>query len=213
MTPRRNTKVDILEASLRLFARNGFEATSMRNIAAAVGIQPASLYKHYVSKQAIFDAIVEHMDQQYSRATFAIGLPEGSTKAQAFNYATAPAERMAAISESMFRYWTEDEYATLFRRMLTIEQFRSTEKGALYHKYFTSDPIAWQEDLFAAMIEAGFFAEDNPKLLALEFFAPLMLLIQTSDGITNEEERAQLIDLVRTHVVRFGARHSCTPTP
>ena len=46
-------KRQILQASLRLFARAGFEATGMREIAAAVGIQPASVYKHFAGKQAI----------------------------------------------------------------------------------------------------------------------------------------------------------------
>ena len=72
MTPRRNTKEDILQASLRLFARAGFEATGMREIAAAVGIQPASVYKHFAGKQAILDAIVERMDERYNLTAAAI---------------------------------------------------------------------------------------------------------------------------------------------
>lgn len=208
MTPRRNTKEDILQASLRLFARAGFEATGMREIAAAVGIQPASVYKHFAGKQAILDAIVERMDERYSQAAAAIGLPEGGVDEQARGYAATPVAQMAELGEAMFRCWTEDGFATLFRQMLTVEQYRTPELGALYRRYFIKAPLAWQETLFASLMEAGAFERDDPKLLALEFFAPLMLLIQASDGATEASTHERLVDLARQHVIRFGARHA-----
>ena len=104
MTPRRNTKEDILQASLRLFARAGFEATGMREIAAAVGIQPASVYKHFACKQAILDALVRRMDERYELASAAIGLPEGSVDEQVRDYAVTPVAQMADLGEGMFRY-------------------------------------------------------------------------------------------------------------
>ena len=145
MTPRRNTKEDILQASLRLFARAGFEATGMRAIAATVGIQPASVYKHFTGKQAILDAIVERMDERYNLTAAAIGMPEGGVDEQARGYAATPVSQMADLGEAMFRYWAEDEFATLFRQMLTVEQYRTPELGALYRRYFIETPLAWQE--------------------------------------------------------------------
>ena len=62
---RGNTKQEILEASLELFSVQGFEATSISQIANAVGIRKASLYSHFDSKQAILDAIVKEVLQQY----------------------------------------------------------------------------------------------------------------------------------------------------
>ena len=53
-----NTKQEILEAALELFSVQGFEATSISQIASAVGIRKASLYSHFESKQAILDALV-----------------------------------------------------------------------------------------------------------------------------------------------------------
>ena len=41
------TKEDILLAALRLFARDGYEATSTGAIAGALGMTKAALYKHY----------------------------------------------------------------------------------------------------------------------------------------------------------------------
>ena len=58
---RGNTKQEILEASLELFSVQGFEATSISQIAGAVGIRKASLYSHFESKQAILDALVKEV--------------------------------------------------------------------------------------------------------------------------------------------------------
>ena len=62
---RGNTKQEILEASLELFSVQGFEATSISQIAEAVGIRKASLYSHFESKQAILDALVKNVLAQY----------------------------------------------------------------------------------------------------------------------------------------------------
>ena len=63
---RGNTKQDILEASLELFSVQGFEATSISQIASAVGIRKASLYSHFESKQAILDALMKDVLDQYA---------------------------------------------------------------------------------------------------------------------------------------------------
>ena len=54
-----NTKQEILKAALDLFSRQGFEATSISQIAGVVGIQKASLYSHFANKQAILEALVK----------------------------------------------------------------------------------------------------------------------------------------------------------
>ena len=63
---RGNTKQEILEASLDLFSVQGFEATSISQIANAVGIRKASLYSHFENKQAILDSLVKDVLDQYA---------------------------------------------------------------------------------------------------------------------------------------------------
>ena len=62
---RGNTKQEILEAALELFSVQGFESTSISQIASAVGIRKASLYSHFESKQALLDALVQEVLKQY----------------------------------------------------------------------------------------------------------------------------------------------------
>ena len=62
-----NTKRVILEAALELFSVQGCEATSIAQIADAVGVRKSSLYSHFDGKQAILDAPVQEALEQYDR--------------------------------------------------------------------------------------------------------------------------------------------------
>lgn len=53
------TRQEILNTALELFSVQGYEATSVSQIADAVGIRKASLYSHFTSKQEILDALIQ----------------------------------------------------------------------------------------------------------------------------------------------------------
>lgn len=53
------TRRRVQRAALDLFTRQGYDATSMREIADAVGVNKASLYYHFASKQAILQSLVD----------------------------------------------------------------------------------------------------------------------------------------------------------
>jgi AcrR family transcriptional regulator len=59
------TKERILLASASLFARDGYFGVSVKDIANAVGIKPASLYNHYESKEALWKAVLERIQELY----------------------------------------------------------------------------------------------------------------------------------------------------
>ena len=61
-----NTREEILEAALDLFSVNGYEATSISQLADAVGIRKASLYSHFANKQDILDTVVETVLKGYA---------------------------------------------------------------------------------------------------------------------------------------------------
>ena len=56
-----DTKEKILMTALRLFARDGYEAVSVRTIAEELGMTKGALYRHYKNKRDIFNSIVERM--------------------------------------------------------------------------------------------------------------------------------------------------------
>ena len=59
------SKRRILDEALKLFAINGYEATSIEQITNAVGIRKSSLYSHFKSKKEILELLVDEIKEQY----------------------------------------------------------------------------------------------------------------------------------------------------
>lgn len=61
-----NRKEEILIVALHLFARDGYEAVSVSQIAGKLDMTKGALYRHYKSKREIFDCIVQRMENLIS---------------------------------------------------------------------------------------------------------------------------------------------------
>ena len=140
-----DTKEAILTAALTLFAANGYEAVSVSQIAGRLGITKGALYRHYQNKRDIFDHILSRMEDMDLQQAKKFDLPEKAPEEDSSAYARASVQRLAEFSKAQYRYWTENEFASLFRRMLTLEQFRSREMQALYQNYLVSGPVRYVE--------------------------------------------------------------------
>ena len=53
------TKRKIFETSMKLFAEKGYDATSIEEITATVGVAKGTLYYHFSSKEEIFNFLIE----------------------------------------------------------------------------------------------------------------------------------------------------------
>jgi TetR/AcrR family transcriptional regulator len=53
------TRAAVLDAAERLFARRGYAATRLEDVAEAVGVKRAALFYHFRDKQALYDAVIE----------------------------------------------------------------------------------------------------------------------------------------------------------
>ena len=80
-----------------------------------------ALYRHYKSKRDIFDCIVHHMEQQDGEQARENEVPEESIEKTPEEYHNVSLDDFVKYSKSMFEYWTEDDFASSFRKMLTIE--------------------------------------------------------------------------------------------
>ena len=88
----------------------------------------------------------------------------------------------AGYSKSMFLYWTEDDFASSFRKMLTLEQFRSEEMQQLYQQYLVSGPSEYVKDLFEHM------GISPAKELAAQFYAVMFFFYSMYDGAKDKDE-------------------------
>ena len=175
-----NRKEEILIVALHLFAREGYEAVSVSQIAGELDMTKGALYRHYKSKRDIFDCIVQRMEQQDSEQARQNEVPEESIEKVPEEYQNVSVEDFVGYSKSMFEYWTEDDFASSFRKMLTIEQFRSEEMQNLYQQYLVSGPAEYVKDLFKNM------EIKNPEENAIKFYANMFIYYSVYDGAADK---------------------------
>ena len=120
-----DTKKSILLSALGLFARDGYEAVPVSAIAGELGITKGALYKHYKNKRDIFDSIVSRMERHDAERANEFQMPTGSVSNMEEEYLRVTVDRLVEYGKAQFRYWTQDSFASSFRRMLTLEQYRS----------------------------------------------------------------------------------------
>ncbi len=183
-----DTKERILLTSLALFAQRGYEAVSVNDIAGAMGMTKGALYRHYENKRAIFDSILARMAQQDGMHARAHDLPQGAMETDRPAYETASAADIVSFSRTMFRYWTEDPFAAPFRRMLTVEQYHSSEMARLFQQYLAAGPMGYTADLFLTL------GLSDPVRRAAEFYGPMFLLYSVYDGAEDKAAVTALLD-------------------
>lgn len=196
-----NTKEKILMTALRLFARNGCEAVSVGDIAADLNMAKSALYKHYKNKRAVFDGIVAKMFEIDAERARLSGVPEQKRADDPAAYAKTTFENLKRFTIAQFEFWTRDEFARDFRKMLTLEQYRDPESAKLLRDCLTRGPVLYTADIFREMMDAGTLTRADPEQLALEYCAPLCLLIALSDG-GDPDSRAER--MLERHIDRFA---------
>jgi AcrR family transcriptional regulator len=105
--PRAERREQILDAATRAFARTGFAATKLEEIAAEAGITQVILYRHFESKTDMYLAV---LDRALHRLDSAIGLGD-------FDDSSAPSLLQAAAADP-------DGYRLLFRHAAREPEFR-----------------------------------------------------------------------------------------
>ena len=175
-----NRKEEILIVALHLFARDGYEAVSVSQIAGELDMTKGALYRHYKSKRDIFDCIVQRMEQQDGEQAAEYDMPEEEKEKMPEKYENVSRDDFVEYSKSMFEYWTEDDFASSFRKMLTIEQFRSEEMQNLYQQYLVSGPAEYVKDLFKNM------EIKNSEETAVQFYANMFFYYSMYDGVVDK---------------------------
>ncbi|WP_172135488.1 TetR/AcrR family transcriptional regulator [Adlercreutzia sp. ZJ473] len=203
--PARDTRNDILNAAMELFATQGFAATTVKDIAARVGVKDASLYNHFKSKRAIFDAIVERELAHLQNLFEQDGAPHEVTIDPASSLAQSDDELEAVIFSS-YRPFFEDAGLICLRKMLTVNQFEDPHAGELYQAVFIEQPLRLQTTLFDRMVSQGLFAQCNARLAAYELHGAAFVLL--SQNLSWTEAMPRLRAILRAFERAHRAEHS-----
>ena len=202
---KRNKKQEILEAALELFSIQGFEATSVSQIADAVGIRKASLYSHFESKQAILDALVKNVLKQY--AAHSIFSKDNWEK----NDGALPETSDEAVKmiQGQIRYILHDPSISRARKMLVIEQFQNPELARLQTKQNYSDVMKYFTELIERLIRRGVLADEGPEIMAAQLCLPVSVWINLCDREPDREQ--EVMELVEKHIRQFFRLYQLKP--
>ena len=197
---RGNTKQEILNAALDLFSVQGFEATSISQIANAVGIRKASLYSHFENKQAILVAIVKEVLERYAEhSIFALANWDDPDFTKDKQDMTPDAA--VQMIQGQLRYILHDPAISRARKMLMIEQFQNPELAKLQTRQNYEDVLRYFTGLVGFLIRQGVLTEDDPEIMAAQLCLPITVWLGLCD---REPEREQeVMGLVERHIRQF----------
>lgn len=198
---REDTKQRILDKALELFSERGYDSVSVGGIAKAVGIKAPSLYNHFPSKQAIFDAIVENTAARYEADTDKIDIHVQDVQKDIPIFTKTTEDVLFEKVRQVFEYSLHDEAISRFRRMMTIEQFRSPELAALYSERYAERILKYHAGIFRALIASGEIGSYDPDALAMMYAAPVVTLIGICDR--QPEREKECLEKLQNHVRLF----------
>jgi AcrR family transcriptional regulator len=145
--PAERRRRQLLDVALEVFARQGFHATSMDEIAETAGVTKPVLYQHFRSKRALYRELLDDVGAR---------LLDAVTKATAS--AAGPRQQVEAGFEAYFRYVARHESA--FRLLFGGGSRRDAEFANAVRQ--VEDAIA---DAIASLIDVD-IDDDHRRLLA-----------------------------------------------
>ena len=200
MTAKGTTKQEILDAALELFSVQGYEATSISQLAEAVGIRKASLYSHFENKQAILDALIQTTMEEYEKhSIFANADWDDPTFTKDKENMTP--ETAAQMFLGQIRYILHGPKISRARKMLTIEQFQNQQMAQLQTKQNYTDVMRYFTGLVRFLIRQGKLTDMDPEIMAAQLCLPISAWINLCDREPGRE--ADVMKLIERHIRQF----------
>ena len=194
----KTTKEEILNAALTVFAQKGYEGALLRDISASLGITKPALYKHFESKEALWNAMIDSAQRYYSEH---IGLVSDIPIPDDW-------EEFRELSLRQINFTLHDKTVRCVRRLLMKEQFRDERIGTLATRHFVTDIEERFTKVFAGMMEKGLVKSSDPVLLAFEYTAPVTVMIHYCDREPDKEP--EIIKKIEAHIRQFTVDHKTT---
>lgn len=197
---KRDTKEVILTVALKLFSERGYDGVGVRDISKEIGIRESALYKHYSGKQDIFDSILKDIERRYQEEV-SLFIPAESM-AKILSVESDVREELFRISITMFQFYLKTEYGSQLRRMLTMEQYRTSEAGKFFRKLIIDKGLDYISGVFTNLINDGVYVDADPMVMALQFYSPLYLLLCKYDNQPEKYEEA--LSFLEKHITQFN---------
>ena len=196
----KDTKERILNAALEMFSQKGYEGTNIRELSASLGLVKSGIYKHYESKEEIWNALLDRMIAYYGER---FGSPEHLPPVP-----DSP-EEFIAMTMRMADLTIHDEQIVKTRKVLTLEQFRDDRARDLATKHFLTGLTEMFTHIFAGMMDKGLLRRDDPAMLAFVYSTPISALIHLCDREPEKTEDAiRRIEAFSRHfIATYGVKN------
>lgn len=193
-----DTKERILAAALEMFSQNGYAGTNIRELSASLGLVKSGVYKHYESKEAIWNALLDQMIAYYA---------EHFGSAEHLPPVPDSPEGLVDMTMRMVNFTVRDERIIMTRKVLTLEQYRDVRARELATKHFLTGLTDMFTHVFTGMMDKGLLRRDDPKMLAFAYTAPISALIHLCDREPEKTEEAirQVEAFSRHFIQTYGA--------
>lgn len=177
----KDTREKILAAALDMFSQYGFAGTNIRELAGSLGMGKSSMYRHFESKEEIWNALLDELIAYYE-ARF--GSPE--------HLPPVPdsLEELVSMTMRLVDFTVHDERVVKSRKLLAIEQFRDERARDLATRYILTGLTQMFTQIFSGMMEKGLLRRDDPEMLAFAYTAPISALIHLCDREPEKTEEA-----------------------
>lgn len=200
MAEKGNTKQVILAAALDLFSTQGFEATSMQQIAEAVGIRKPSLYSHFAGKQEILDELTQTVMEQYEKHSLFAQTDWDNPDFTGGKQDITEDDVLQMILK-YFRYIVHDPQISKSRKMLTIEQFQNPTLKELQTKQNYTDVMRYFTGLVSFLIRRKKLFGSDEEIMAAQLCLPVTVWINLCDRESERED--EIACLIERHVRQF----------
>ena len=190
----KDTKERILEAALEMFSQKGYAGTNIRELSASLGLVKSGVYKHFESKEAIWNALLDQMIAYY-----------GEHFGSAENLPPVPnsLEDLIQMTMRMVNFTVRDERIIMTRKVLTLEQYRDVRARELATKHFLIGLTEIFTRIFTGMMEKKLLRKDDPKMLAFAYTAPISALIHLCDREPEKTDEAiARIEMFSRHFIK-----------
>ena len=194
----KDTKERILATALDMFSQNGYAGTNIRELTASLGLVKSSMYRHFKSKEEIWNTLLDEMIAYYDER---FGSPEHLPPVP------EALEELVAMTMRMVNVTVHDEKIVKTRKLLMIEQFRDDRARDLATKHFLTGLRDMFTPIFRGMMDKGLIRKEDPAMLAFAYTAPISALIHLCDREPDRTEEAiQQIEAFSRHFVKvYGA--------
>ena len=176
-----DTKERILAAALEMLSQNGYAGTNIRELSASLGLVKSGVYKHFESKEAIWNALLDEMiayyDERFGSSEHLPPVPDSL-------------EALTRLTMQMVNITVHDEKIVMTRKVLTLEQFRDDRARELATKHFLTGLTEIFTHIFAGMMDKGLILRDDPAMLAFAYTTPISALIHLCDREPKKTEEA-----------------------